>query len=120
MGGLEDVVLVGIGGFIGAMLRFLVAGVVPRIGEIPAGTLFVNVIGSMVLSVLTFSSQPQSAVYFVNTGILGAFTTFSTFGYETFKLLEDGESLYFILNITLNILLCLLAVGAGHLAVNLI
>ncbi len=114
------VILVGLGGFLGAILRYLVSGMAARIAELPTGTLIVNVIGSTVLSILTFSSVPDSTVYLVNIGLLGSFTTFSTFAYETFKLLEEGENMYFILNISLNVLLCLVGVIAGYFVVNLI
>ncbi len=114
------VILVGLGGFLGAILRYLVSGMAARIAELPTGTLIVNVIGSTVLSILTFSSVPDSTVYLVNIGLLGSFTTFSTFAYETFKLLEEGEDMYFILNISLNVLLCLVGVIAGYFVVNLI
>ncbi len=114
------VILVGLGGFLGAILRYLVSGMAARVAELPTGTLIVNVIGSTVLSILTFSSVPNSTVYLVNIGLLGSFTTFSTFAYETFKLLEEGENMYFILNISLNVLLCLVGIIAGYFVVNLI
>lgn len=114
------VILVGLGGFLGAILRYLVSGMAARVAELPTGTLIVNVIGSTVLSILTFSSVPDSTMYLVNIGLLGSFTTFSTFAYETFKLLEEGEDMYFILNISLNVLLCLMGIVAGYFVVNLI
>lgn len=114
------VILVGLGGFLGAILRYLVSGMAARVAELPTGTLIVNVIGSTVLSILTFSSVPDSTMYLVNIGLLGSFTTFSTFAYETFKLLEEGEDMYFILNISLNVLLCLVGVITGYFVVNLI
>ncbi len=113
-------ILVGIGGFLGAILRYLVSGIALRFAEFPTGTLIVNVIGSTVLSIFTFSSVSDSIMYFLNMGLLGSFTTFSTFAYETFKLLEEGESMYFILNIVLNILLCLMGVAMGYIVVSLI
>ncbi|WP_394334458.1 fluoride efflux transporter FluC [Methanomethylovorans sp. PtaU1.Bin093] len=114
------VLLVGIGGTIGAILRYLVAGAVPRSSVIPTGTLTVNVIGSFILSYLTFSGANGSIVHFVNIGILGSFTTFSTFSYESFRLLEENELTYFVFNIGLNLFMCLASVKAGQLLVNLI
>jgi len=117
--GIGELFLIGTGGFIGASLRYTVSSRVPKIQNIPAGTLTVNLLGSMVLSLLTFSSEPESMVYLVNIGILGSFTTFSTFAYETFKLLEDGQHGSFFLNIFLNVMLCLLGVSIAYLALML-
>lgn len=117
--GLGILFLIGMGGFIGACLRYMVLSRVPRIKNIPAGTLTVNLLGTIMLAILTFSSEPQSMVYFVNMGILGSFTTFSTFAYETFKLLEEGKNLSFFLNIFLNVALCLAGVSIADLVVGL-
>ncbi len=114
-----ELVLVGTGGFLGASLRYTVSSRVPKIRSIPAGTLTVNFLGSIVLALLTFSSEPESMIYLVNIGILGSFTTFSTFAYETFKLLEDGKNISFLLNIFLNVTLCLLGVSIAYLALRL-
>jgi CrcB protein len=114
------VLLVGIGGTIGALLRYFVSGAVPRSSVIPTGTLTVNIIGSFILSCLTFSGANGGILYLVNIGILGSFTTFSTFSYESFRLLEENETGYFVLNIGLNLFMCLAAVKAGQLLVNLI
>jgi CrcB protein len=115
---LGELALIGTGGFIGASLRYMVSSRVPKIQNIPAGTLAVNFLGSIVLALLTFYSEPESMVYLVNVGILGSFTTFSTFAYETFKLLEEGRNGSFFLNILLNILLCLLGVSIAYLALR--
>jgi len=117
--GMEKLFLIGAGGFIGACLRYTVSSQVPRIRNIPAGTLTVNLLGTIVLAFLTFSSEPQSMVYLVNIGILGSFTTFSTFAYETFKLLEEGQNFSFFLNIFLNVALCLAGVSIAYLALGL-
>ncbi|MGD9777631.1 MAG: fluoride efflux transporter CrcB [Methanosarcina sp.] len=114
-----DLFLIGTGGFIGASLRYTISSRMPKIRSIPAGTLTVNFLGSIVLSLLTFFSEPESVVYLVNIGILGSFTTFSTFAYETFKLLEDGQNVSFFLNIFLNVILCLLGVGIAYFALRL-
>lgn len=111
--------LIGAGGFIGACLRYTVSSRVPRIKSIPAGTLTVNLLGTVALALLTFSSEPESLIYLVNIGILGSFTTFSTFAYETFKLLEEGQNLHFFLNIFLNVTLCLAGISIAYLALNL-
>jgi CrcB protein len=117
--GIGELFLIGTGGFIGASLRYTVSSRVPKIRNIPAGTLTVNLLGSIVLALLTFSSEPESMVYLVNIGILGSFTTFSTFAYETFKLLEDGQNVSFFLNIFLNVMLCLLGISIAYLALRL-
>ncbi|WP_292463180.1 CrcB family protein [Methanolobus sp.] len=110
-----QLLLVGTGGFAGAVLRFLVAGAIPRVREIHTGTLTVNVIGSFVLAALTFSSVSGSMTYLVSIGVLGSFTTFSTFAYESFRLLEEGEKKYSLLNIVLNLGMCMAGVIAAQL-----
>jgi CrcB protein len=117
---MEPWIIVGIGGSIGAVLRYLVSGIIPARGAIPTGTLTVNAIGSLILSMLTFSTTPGTMVYLVNIGILGSFTTFSTFAYETFRLLDEGDKRNFSINILLNLSLCLIAVAAGYMMVRLI
>lgn len=114
-----ELILIGTGGFIGASLRYTVSSRVPKVRDIPSGTLAVNFLGSIVLALLTFSSEPESMIYLVNIGILGSFTTFSTFAYETFRLLEDGKNVSFFLNIFLNVMLCILGVSIAHLALRL-
>ena len=114
----SEIILVGIGGFIGANLRYLVSGAIPRINEIPAGTLAVNTIGSFVLAVLTFTSVEGTLRYMISVGMLGSFTTFSTFAYESFRLLDEGENKHFLMNTGLNLSLCLLAVFLGSILVR--
>nr|WP_274377638.1 fluoride efflux transporter CrcB [Methanolobus vulcani] len=106
------------GGFIGANLRYLVSGAIPRINEIPAGTLAVNTIGSFVLAVLTFTSLEGTLRYMISVGMLGSFTTFSTFAYESFRLLDEGENKHSMMNIGLNLLLCLVAVFLAYIFVR--
>jgi len=78
-----------------------------------------NLLGTTVLALLTFSSEPESMVYLVNIGILGSFSMFSTFAYETFKLLEHGQNLSFFMNIFRNIVLCLAGVSIAYLTLDL-
>jgi len=87
------ILLAGIGGALGAVLRYLVSGIYPVYRDIPTGTLLVNFLGSTILSMITFGANPLP--YFADAGILGGFTTFSTFSYESFRLLEGGSFVFF-------------------------
>lgn len=104
---LMPILLAGAGGALGAVLRYLVSGIYPVYRDIPTGTLFVNFIGSTILSMITFGTNPLP--YFADAGILGGFTTFSTFSYESFRLLERREFRVFGVNVFLSLLFC----GAG-------
>jgi len=104
---LLPVLLAGAGGALGAVLRYLVTGVFPVWKDLPTGTLLVNFAGSTLLSMITFGANPLP--YFADAGILGGFTTFSTFSYESFRLLERKEHRVFLANVLLSLLLC----GAG-------
>ena len=104
---LLPVLLAGAGGALGAVLRYFVSGIYPVWRDIPTGTLLVNFIGSTLLSMITFGTNPLP--YFADAGILGGFTTFSTFSYESFGLLERKEHRVFVANVLLSLLLC----GAG-------
>ena len=108
--------LVAGGGMIGATLRYWLSGVVGNAtsGKFPYGTLVVNVIGCFVIGFFLtlgyerFSWSPELRL-FVAVGILGGFTTFSTFSYETITLLREGVYLQGVLNATASLLGCLVA-----------
>jgi CrcB protein len=113
--------LVGIGGFIGANARYVVARVVGAMFEtrFPLGTFFINVGGSFLLGVLgtviadrVFPSSEAMRLA-LGVGFLGAFTTFSTFEFETHALIEDGSWLTATTNMFASLFLGLLAVRAG-------
>lgn len=117
---MNELLFVGLGGFIGAVFRFLLSNVFQGSVKFPLGTLGVNVIGSFALSFITYSSEhsfalPESSHLFIAVGILGAFTTMSTFSLETFRLLEQKEYLLFLGNFALNNALCLGGIYLGKL-----
>ena len=103
-----ELLLVAVGGGVGAALRFLLDGVVKgrvagsRIAAFPVGTLLINVSGSLVLGVLTGLGQagtiPSAAVAVLGTGMMGGYTTFSTASLETVQLLRSGRSRLAVLN----------------------
>jgi fluoride exporter len=84
-------------GVIGAPARYLVDGLVldRTEGGLPLGTLFINITGSLVLGVLTglvlYHAFPSTPKTILGTGFCGAYTTFSTFTYETIRLVEERE-----------------------------
>lgn len=120
--------LIGLGGFTGALLRYSVSGFVQNWSKnvsFPYGTLAVNLIGCFIIGALSqlVESQnvfPPEARSFVFIGLLGAFTTYSTFGNETVNLMMDGESLLSVANIGLHLLLGLGAVWFGRVTVALV
>ncbi len=108
------------GGAVGALLRYWTSlGVHSLLGRgFPYGTLTVNVAGSLLMGLLfvlfverlNLGSEWRAAILI---GLLGSFTTFSTFSIETFNLMEQGEMLKALLNILLSITLCLGAAWLG-------
>jgi CrcB protein len=121
MSSLIPFLLVGVGGFIGANARFVVARLVGALFEtrFPLGTFIINISGSFLLGVLgTVVAQkafPDSEAMrlALGVGFLGAFTTFSTFEFETHALIDDGSWLLAAMNMFASLLIGLLAVRAG-------
>ena len=109
---------VGTGGFIGAILRFLISGWVQKSagGFFPVGTLSVNVLGSLVIGFMALYFESVVAPHqkaIVITGMLGALTTFSTFSLETVMMLQGGLWGRAAANVTLNAFLCVIATLLG-------
>ena len=118
---LMNFLLVFLGGGIGASARYGLQGVVYRVtgANFPYGTLVVNVLGSFIIGFLMtffeerFLVNPSLRV-FLAIGILGGFTTFSSFSYETMVMFRDGSYGLGILNVATSVLLCL---GASWLGI---
>ena len=111
---LVNLLFAGLGGFIGAGARFL-AGELLKFSHFPLATLGVNVLGSFIIGVLFCLNLSQSVRVFLVVGILGGFTTFSSFSLDSVKFLLEGELVKGCLNIFLNLSLCLLASYLGIL-----
>ena len=116
-----NVLVIGIGGFVGAVARYGIAGWIgQRWGRsFPLGTLVINVSGSFLIGLLMtlmaerFTENPQWRLLLV-VGFLGAYTTFSTFEYETGALLKDGEWLFAGLNVVLSVIVGFVALKLGE------
>ena len=111
------------GGAIGALLRFWMSTwVYARLGsDFPYGTLAVNVLGSLVMGVLyvlLLERMDLDPIWraALLVGLLGAFTTFSTFSIETLNLIENRESIKALMNIFLSVVLCVFAAWLGVIA----
>jgi CrcB protein len=116
---------IGIGSALGGMARYWCSGfVASHLGEtFPWGTIAVNVIGSFIIGFFATISGPDGrllvpslARQFVMLGVCGGYTTFSSFSLQTLNLVRDGEWLQAAGNITASVMLCLIAVTAGHFA----
>ena len=119
---LMQLMLIGMGGFLGSIGRYLLSGAVYRIfqnNSFPSGTAVVNILGCFVIgigSALVDQRQllsPETRLFFL-IGLLGGFTTFSTFGYETMALMRDGQLLSAGANVLIQVIVGLAAVFFGY------
>jgi len=114
-----NIIVVGLGGFVGAVGRYWVTGIAQKYSDkLPIGTLSVNLIGSFLLGLLaTFMVEKmmvnQELRLLILVGVLGAFTTYSTFSLETLNLIRGGAWMFAGINIAANVLGTLIAVWAG-------
>ncbi|HEU4978019.1 MAG TPA: fluoride efflux transporter CrcB [Solirubrobacteraceae bacterium] len=111
-------VLIGIGllGGAGALVRFLLDGAVSERwrGSFPAGTLAVNLSGAFALGIVTGATLHGDALRLVATGLIGSYTTFSTWMLESHRLGEDGALSIAALNIALSLVAGVAAVAIGR------
>jgi CrcB protein len=119
---MDKLLIAGLGGFIGTIMRYLLNGIVYKALAYPLfpfGTLTINVLGCFFIGFFAgvtesrMSFTPEIRI-FVQIGILGGFTTFSTFGYETFNLVRDGQFILGVGNILLSVFVGLTAVWLGY------
>ena len=115
--------IIGLGGFVGAILRYWISGWIQSgFLTFPLGTLGVNFIGSLLLALIMYASEyrglfGEEVRIFMTIGVLGSFTTMSTFSFESMKLLEQSEHMMFVLNLIGTVSLCLLAIYLGKLII---
>jgi fluoride exporter len=115
-----EYLVIGIGGFLGANARYLVGGWITRAwgSTFPWGTVVINITGSFLLGLLmaNLNARPLASPHyrlFFAVGFLGAYTTFSTFSYETLRLMQDHSVGAALLNITGSVVLGLVGVSLG-------
>jgi CrcB protein len=120
---------VALGAALGGVARYWFSGVAAIwFGEtFPWGTIIINVVGSFLIGLIATSTGPDSrfmvsaeARQFMMTGIMGGFTTFSSFSLQTLRLAQDGDLLKAGANIVLSVVACLVMVWAGHVLATLI
>ena len=119
---LINAVLVGSGGFLGSVFRYGLSGLVHRQASLttfPYGTLVVNLLGCLVIGVLAGLVESRQLFgpefrRFALIGLLGGFTTYSTFGYETFAMIRGAEYLRAVANVGIQVVLGLALVGVGY------
>jgi CrcB protein len=121
----REVLVVGLGGFAGAVARWALAGVVQQWSgaRFPLGTFAVNLVGCFAIGAFMTAAQERLPIgpetrLFVALGFLGSFTTFSTFGYETLELMRTGDYLRAVLNVAGQVALGILAVALGAAAIR--
>ena len=111
--------MIGLGGFAGAIVRYIVGSYIgERYGmRFPYGTFVINMTGSFLVGfVVAWLSQTTASTYWrylIPIGFIGAYTTFSTFEYETLRALQDGQITVGLLNVVLSVVVGFVAVWVG-------
>jgi len=119
---LLNAMVVGSGGFLGALSRYGLSGLVHRhmpLTTFPYGTLVVNLLGCLLIGLLAGLGEARQVFgpevrLFALIGLLGGFTTFSTFGYETFAMIRDSEYVRAAANVGVHVGLGLALVWFGY------
>ena len=118
----KSFLLVGLGGSIGAMLRYLIVSMW-KTENFPYNTFLVNIIGSLLIGIVFAMSEKTDIInenlkLFLATGICGGFTTFSTFSAENFQLIKSGEYTIAALYIFASVAFCIAATFIGFKIIN--
>jgi CrcB protein len=114
----KNILLIGIGGAIGSVLRYLFSQMI-KSASFPLATFTVNIIGSFLIGIIIALSIKHSAFnsqwkIFLATGLCGGFTTFSSFSFENLQLIQEGKWLTSLIYIAGSILLGIIATGIGY------
>jgi len=117
---MKEYIVIFVGGGLGASARYWLSGLLyEKWGTaFPYGTLAVNILGCLAIGILMSSTEerflasPQLRL-FLTIGILGGFTTFSSFSYETIAMVRDGEFFYGSLNVMTSVFSCLIGTWIG-------
>lgn len=125
---MRAVLLVGLGGFAGSVLRYLVSGAVQQwsgSASFPWGTFVVNLVGCLLIGFLVELAESHgllgaSSRLFLIVGVLGGFTTFSAFGNETMNLLRDSQRGMALANASLHLVVAIGAVWVGRALVRVV
>ena len=118
---MNKIALIFLGGGLGSVVRYYTSDYLQRLSNLifPIGTLGVNALGGLIIGILwafvELIEVPRSARFFLLTGFLGGFTTFSTYSLETMNLLRDKEYVYMLVNIILNNALAIFGTIIGFL-----
>ena len=120
------ILIAGCGGFFGAAARYSVSLAIGKAGTFhgfPLATLAVNLLGAFFIGFFSqffalHFPQKDKLLLFLTTGVMGGFTTFSTFSLETVNLFQQGKAVFACANILLSVALCLLGVLAGKALAN--
>jgi len=122
---MSNILIVGIGGFTGAILRYLISGYIQNLTQkaaFPFGTLAVNITGCFLIGIFSQLVESQAGLSselrtFLIIGLLGAYTTYSTFSNETMNLLQNQQFFLALVNVGTHLFLGLLAVLIGRFTI---
>jgi len=115
-----ETLYIGIGGFLGAISRYFLSKFIGRyFFHFPYGTLVVNILGSLLLGFIGYiiiygKDLSPELRGFITIGFIGAFTTMSTFAFETTRIFDMGQPFSAVLNILANVIFCIFAIFVGR------